>query len=80
MGTGGYNEVKVVTLTRQVQQRQAGRGTRPGQARDGGQGLMSVLHPLVALLLACIGLVGLWLVAWGIWSAVRRWLSTIFDL
>jgi len=36
---------------------------------------MSVLHPLVALLLACIGLVGLWLVAWGIVYACARVLS-----
>jgi hypothetical protein len=31
----------------------------------------------VLVLLASIGLVGLWLVAWGIWSAVRRRVSTI---
>lgn len=31
----------------------------------------------VLVLLASIGLVGIWLVAWGIWSAVRRGVSTM---
>ena len=39
--------------------------------------MTDILYPLVLLLLASIGLVGLWLVAWGIWSAVRRRVSTI---
>ena len=32
---------------------------------------------VLMLPLASIGLVGLWLVAWGIWSAVRRRVSTM---
>lgn len=39
--------------------------------------MSEIMHPLVVLLLASIGLVGLWLVAWGIWSAVRRRVSTM---
>ena len=39
--------------------------------------MTDILYPLVLLLLASIGLVGLWLVAWGIWSAVRRGVSTM---
>jgi hypothetical protein len=39
--------------------------------------MSEIMHPIVALLLASIGLIGLWLVAWGIWSAVRRRVSTM---
>jgi len=35
------------------------------------------MMPVLMLLLASIGLVGIWLVAWGIWSAVRRRVSTM---
>jgi hypothetical protein len=39
--------------------------------------MSEIMHPLVVLLLASISLVGLWLVAWGIWAAVRRRVGTM---